>query len=610
MELRLAVSFVCCILAAPIRLSPVYRIDETGSSCALSSIHASYQSEPSRDINACAAAPRREISTRSRSPRPGKGRKRKETEATPSLPVDPVEAPVPGQASSPETAANEIWPLDGGFQWIQAGQRFVGVRSESGEEFRVLDHPAIDKVPIATANCPRRTCEGIFPAEFYRCPFCCTGLNRPVQSMVWKAWYDAIARGGCETTLILRTSRGEEQASISEVRLPDGGDFAFVSSPEGQRLYAFDRRTGLLHAKARVGEEWKELTEAVLTDSLPPWSWSCAMDKRGFALVTDEGPGWILLPWVPGRKFEVPAIEPGAVIECLSGVGLSDGVIVAPVLLNDRLMLCWRSESSDRWQLKPVDGARKGREAIVGPSGDRNDFLGAPAQDAKRNLYWAGVNGYLFCDPQDGQIQEAGWVPWPNGQFGVPQHRPAADVGQSLYQLTMTETETPDGREVQYFACRMQQLRGQQALRGPIDYARVRSPFFSCGRTSVYENERFREPPWVPGALTDRVAPDGMSVLPFLVLGVHDGERHGIQWVYARAKRDEVPSGARAAKNRDRFLVDVCFADRSLATMELKLGVTIQSVFDLSLFLHADQLHLYDASENRLYRLPLWAEER
>ncbi len=549
--------------------------------------------------------------TRMGSRQPGTRRKRSGTEATPPPPADAADKSAPEQPTKPDPTASDAWVLDDGSQWIQAGGRFVAVRPETGDELRLRDHPEIDVLALAMpAQCGTGTCEGMFPAEFRFCPFCRAALQAPVPSTLWEPWYSAVARGVGETPLTLRAARASRPSdappAVSPVPLPDGGNFAFVSSPGSRRLFAFARSTGVVYAKARVGEGWKRLFETALADSLPVWSWACAMDARGFALATDEAPGWVALPWAAGRTMEFPAAERGATIDCLGGVGLSDRVIAAPALVDDRLALCWRSAVHDRWQIKPVDGAPKGRDAVAGPSGERSDFLGAPAQDARGNLYWAGVNGYLFCDPENGQIHEAGWIPWPNGQMGVPQHRPAADQGQSLYQLTMTETA--DGREVQYFACRMLPLRGDRALRGPSNYERVRGPFFSCGRTSVYENERFLAHPWDRDNAPDLVAPDGMSVLPLLVLGVHDGARHGTQWVYACAKRDEVPTGVRVATNRTHFLVDLFFADRSRSTVEeLVRGLSIQSPFELALFLHDDQLHLYDASENRLYRLPLWA---
>ncbi|MFI4985849.1 MAG: hypothetical protein ACHQF3_00245 [Alphaproteobacteria bacterium] len=502
----------------------------------------------------------------------------------------------------------DVWDLDGGNQhWIQEGTRFVAVRPRpTGPKLEIRDHPELDGIEVAFApRCATKGCARLFPGRFKFCPFCRTPL-RPLSgatdSLV--AWNAGIDHGLGETSVQLKlqslpTMRDGHAILPSEaVALPAGGDFAFVSVLGPERLYAFARASGVLYALDRLGNGWIKLLETGASDFFPRWSWACAVDRTGFAIVTEEGPGWVALPWQRKGPIEWPdGFRPED--ECLGGPGLSDSLVAAPVLKDSRLALCWRSLGHGGWAFTTLGGAPQGREAILGPAGTSSNFFAAPAQDARGNLYWAGRNGYIFCDPELGQLKEAGWVPWPKGRLGVPQHRPAADGSLSLYQLTVSETP-------EYFVSRMTSVRGR-IVRHNLEQ-RLRGPFFSRGQSSFYENQRFRTNAWDLNEDADIIAPEGTMVLPLQIFGVSDETRQGTQLIYARAQRGGVPTGTQAATSSNRFVVDVVFDPRDQPDITLLGGLSVGSPFDLSLFLHQATLHLYDAAANRLYRFPLRAE--
>lgn len=494
-----------------------------------------------------------------------------------------------------------LWIIDnavtGPQRWFLKDKRFTEVTFESGDSFSVDDHPEFDFLgPHYGSHCIDPDCPTIFPGTFEYCPFCGKEIGHDdigSAGAVEQQW-NSQARGFAELPFMvtgvsppLRRNDGQMAYDVRNITLPQGGPFAFMVGGSPRRLYAFDRESCILWAKELLSERWRELAKLPPAESLPSWSWAVAQGATGFALVTKNDIFWISLPW--RYSGEIPPMGDLAQDRrFLAGAGQSGEVVAAPLLQGGRLAVAWRNSTLDEeWRLlESVSVSVGGGETRVDGGSLDLDWLGAPVQDLRGNLYWAGANGFLVCEISGGSLQKTRWTPWLPNHGGRPEFRPLKDIQGRIYQLTLG-TSRSETRS------RAHSLSGTTPRSEP-----VHGPFFSSGFDTFYENYRYSGDPWdgypEPTDLFDSAWP---TVFPLLALGFSTGNKKARQLFYARTPAP-LNEGWDANK---RFQVDVYCRNVDGSTIEVKRGLSLSWPSDLSVFYYDKRMYLYNTHESSLW---------
>lgn len=240
--------------------------------------------------------------------------------------------------------------------------------------------------------------QGIFPAEFSRCPYCGGELSAPEDrpSSPWIPPY------GCGTGLKILPNE-LKPASMAEskgqplVTPSMNGRFSFCSAFLGAKqrlLIALQRDIGKISVyQSDATSKWRDLDGKVGDDGLPEWSWSLATDiaETGLAIPGKDGPAWITVDWAMGR-LQIDRGEGRSV----GGVVRLGKFLLAPVLRGDNFFMLCRKEGDAKWSECKTSFDTAVVASQLRRQEDQLACFGVPVVDETRMVaFWASRGGYV-----------------------------------------------------------------------------------------------------------------------------------------------------------------------------------------------------------------------
>lgn len=475
----------------------------------------------------------------------------------------------PGPDAQDASPLPADWALSGTFgpeRWHHDGQRFASVAA-AGERIELPADPlTLERLRTRTPHCAH---PGPFPLAFRFCPACGTALAEAPALPSAESWSPPF--GAPDGLPSLDEPRRPDPASREEIPVPASAALGFAVAGTPPMLLACDRIGGWISGWSEAAGAWIERVQIPPCPGLPRQGWAAGASASGLALPTDRGAAFLDL--TGARRSPTTILDAGP---AAGGVATLRAHAALPVRTAAGLAVAVLDHAAPAtgWTLLPVPDA---------PAGSAGPFA-APVVTADTAI-WCDASGRIALQAAAGGLV-ASWSRWRDAVRPLPGVRPVMERNGTLHQLARLDERT--------LVLEALAAPGQEPERRA---ARGYTP--GTGRAVFRENARLRLP-WDDRAAADYILPDDSFLLPLLAF---DEDRYLLAVCTDRSGLGRFLGDPAAAAQAERpHLCTLVYSPGPRSLEPLDCVLRAHHAWDLSVFIHADWLHVHGAVENRCHR--------
>jgi hypothetical protein len=472
--------------------------------------------------------------------------------------------------------------------WNQEGRKFIPFKVPDFN-FDLKKHN-IDFLNIKVCQTHGCKSSDFYPRFFEYCPSCGANLI-PVVASFTHPWASPYGNPDGSRSMPRLKWNLKELGKINELtksssflpvvfQLPEGGGrFTFLITEGLKSLIALDRARDKtrVFSYSTASKRWVLHNASLPGFSGPPWAWSAATAKNGFAFPSDEGPCWVTLSVSGGEFIHNFTLKHNGKCKGIGGVAVWRDIALLPVECENNLAIAWRHCEPDAiWEIAPL---------VNQPAVEVKDaFLGAAALDGM-DVFWSSKGGYLSAHIEKGMPQ-AKWHKWRENIDGYPQFMPYRDRYNVLWQLCFHMNS--------YCFNRL-------SHEGAEEQRKVDGPHFAVGNKSFCDDKVYDEP-WHEES-QDYYTGIGQEyfIQPLFELS------NGLLYVVIN-KSIRIQSYI-DPKNNDKYPSELAVRGKEVGDNRLLHGFSISSPWDGEAFLFNGGLYLYLENQNKCWFWPNTYEE-